>query len=160
MTGLSRRPALRQGVILVSLLLVLTACTGLRRDTQPPEVTLSEITLVGMTFLEQEWELTLRARNPNDYPLHLRTLDYQIMVENKPFARGLSNEAITLPAMGDALVRTRITTGLFETLRQFQAMEYVPGMPIRYRITGNARVGNVPFALPFDRRGEVIMPSL
>jgi len=111
-------------------------------------------------MFEQEWEITLRTRNPNDHALNLRTLDYQIMVEDRPFARGLSNEAVTLPAMGDALVKTRITTSLFDTLRQFQAMDYTPGQPVRYRISGNARVGNVPFALPFDRRGEFVMPAL
>ena len=146
-------------VLLVGILLT-TACTGLRRDTLPPEVSVADIALVGVTMFEQEWELTLRTRNPNDHALNLRTLDYQIMVEDRPFARGLSNEAVTLPAMGDALVRTRVTTSLFDTLRQFQAMDYTPGKPVRYRISGNARVGNVPFALPFDRRGEFVMPAL
>lgn len=151
---------LRMHLVAVISLALLAGCTNLRSEMLPPEVQLSDIRLVSMTMLEQEWELTLRARNPNDQSIDLRSLEYQILVEDRPFARGLTANAVTLPAMGDALVSTRVTTGLFETLRQFQAMQYTPGKPVSYRISGSARVGGVPFALPFDQRGEVLMPAM
>lgn len=151
---------LRLHLVAVISFILLAGCANLRSEMLPPEVALSDIRLVNMTMLEQEWELTLRTRNPNDQAIDLRSLEYQILVEDRPFARGLTNSAVTLPAMGDALVRTRVTTGLFETLRQFQAMQHEPGKPITYRISGSARVGGVPFALPFDQTGEVLMPAL
>lgn len=152
-----------QGIFRLTLLLIATlittACTGLRGNTEPPEVTLSGVALLGVTLLEQEWELTLRARNPNDFPLTLRSLDYRIFIEDSPFGRGMTGNAVTLPAMGDALITTRVVTSLFDTLRQFQALDLATGAPVRYRIEGHARLGNSPLKLKFDHDGAVTLPA-
>ena len=145
-------------VTLLCLSLLLGACASLR-NAEPPEVTLSNVELLGITMLEQEWALTLRARNPNDFPLTLRSLDYQVFLEGQPFGRGLTNAEVTVPAMGDALVQTRVVTGLFETLRQLQQLDYKSGEPLQYRIEGSARVGGSPLPLKFDHEGEIGLPA-
>lgn len=151
------------GIFRLTLLLIAaviaTGCTGLRSNIEPPEVTLSSVALLGVTLLEQEWELTLRARNPNDFPLTLRSLDYRIFIEDAPFGRGLTGNAVTVPAMGDALITTRVVTSLFDTLRQFQALDLATGAPVRYRIEGHARLGNSPLKLKFDHDGAVTLPA-
>lgn len=158
---LTSRLTFRLTFRLTVLLLVAlaSACTGLRSSTEPPEVTLTSVALLGVTLLEQEWELTLRARNPNDFPLTLRSLDYRIFIEDSPFGRGMTGTAVTVPAMGDALVTTRVVTSLFDTLRQFQALDFNPGQPVRYRIDGHARLGGSPLKLKFDHEGAVTLPA-
>ena len=90
-------------------LLILSGCQSLA-GLESPEVSVSGINLNSFNLFEQEWGLTLRARNPNDRELTLNSLDYEIYVNGEKFARGLTNERITLPAMGDAQVTTTITT--------------------------------------------------
>lgn len=151
-----------QGIFRLTLLVIVlmsTGCTGLRSNTEPPEVTLASVALLGVTLLEQEWELTLRARNPNDFPLTLRSLDYRIFIEDAPFGRGMTGNSVTVPAMGDALITTRVVTSLFDTLRQFQALELTTGAPVHYRIEGHARLGNNPLKLKFDHDGAVTLPA-
>lgn len=152
-------PGIFRLILLLIAAVIATGCTGLRSNTEPPEVTLSSVALLGVTLLEQEWELTLRARNPNDFPLTLRSLDYRIFIEDSPFGRGMTGNAVTLPAMGDALITTRVVTSLFDTLRQFQALDLATGAPVRYRIEGHARLGNSPLKLKFDHDGAVTLPA-
>lgn len=152
-------PGIFRLILLLIAAVIATGCTGLRSNTEPPEVTLSSVALLGVTLLEQEWELTLRARNPNDFPLTLRSLDYRIFIEDAPFGRGLTGNAVTVPAMGDALITTRVVTSLFDTLRQFQALDLATGAPVRYRIEGHARLGNSPLKLKFDHDGAVTLPA-
>lgn len=152
-------PGIFRLILLLIAAVIATGCTGLRSNTEPPEVTLSSVALRGVTLLEQEWELTLRARNPNDFPLTLRSLDYRIFIEDAPFGRGLTGNAVTVPAMGDALITTRVVTSLFDTLRQFQALDLATGAPVRYRIEGHAQLGNSPLKLKFDHDGAVTLPA-
>ena len=72
---------------------------------------------------------------------------------------GLTGEEVTLPAMGDALVSTRITTSLMQTLGRLQSLEQDPGEPVDYRIKGVARVAGVITPLHFDHKGRFQLPT-
>lgn len=147
-------------LLLTAALLLTTGCTSLSRDTVAPEVHLASVALLGVTMLDQEWELTLRVRNPNDHALKLRTVDYQIFLGEHRFARGLAKPDEDIPAMGDALVTTRVTTGLFATLKHLQALDYRGDKPLEYRIEGQARVGGIPLPLSFRHAGNIDFPNL
>ena len=109
-------------------LLILSGCQSLA-GLESPEVSVSGINLNSFNLFEQEWGLTLRARNPNDRELTLNSLDYEIYVNGEKFARGLTNERITLPAMGDAQVTTTITTSLLSSLQQLQKIQQRKDQP-------------------------------
>lgn len=143
----------------VTVLMLLTACTGIKRDTIPPEMSLSSVQLLGASLFEQQWQLTLRAHNPNAYPLKVRALDYEVFIEDKSFARGMSDEKIELPAMGDTLVKTRVTTSLLEMISSFQALNKARGEPVAYRIDGSALLGSMPVPLKFSYSGSTILPD-
>ena len=104
---------------LLATALLLSGCHTLGQ-LEAPEVSVTGINLNSFTLFEQEWGLTLRARNPNDRELTLKSLDYEIYVNGEKFARGLTGDTVTLPAMGDAKVTTTITTSLMSSLQQLQ----------------------------------------
>ncbi|MDF1781691.1 MAG: LEA type 2 family protein [Alcanivoracaceae bacterium] len=138
----------------IAVVMLLTACTGIKRDTIPPEMSLSDVQLLGASLFEQQWQLTLRAHNPNAYPLKVRALDYEIFIEDKSFARGVSNEKIELPALGDTLVKTRVNTSLLEMISSFQTLNKANGEPVAYRIDGSALLGSMPVPLKFSYSGS------
>ena len=105
-------------------LLILSGCQSLA-GLESPEVSVSGINLNSFSLFEQEWGLTLRVQNPNDRELTLNSLDYEIYVNGEKFARGLTNESITLPAMGDTKVTTAITTSLLGSLQQLDRKSVV-----------------------------------
>lgn len=159
---------------IMSLLLLLvsaTACTGIKRDTLPPEVSLSKVTLLSAGLFEQRWQLTLRTYNPNSYPLSMRGLKYQLFVAGNEMARGLSNDKVTLPANGEALVSTEVTTSLMQIMSQMQALQRAREKDgkresggennlVEYRIDGSVVLGSMPLPLSFSHEGTTTLPSL
>lgn len=146
------------GWLLVTALL-LSGCQTLG-SLESPEVSLAGINLNKVSLFEQEWGLTLRARNPNDRDLTLKSMDYEIYVNGEKFGRGLTAETVTLPAMGDATVKTTITTSLLESLQKLQEIQQNPGEPFTYRLVGKAKVAGMPIPLSFDREGQMKLPAM
>ncbi|KGD64541.1 hypothetical protein Y5S_02296 [Alcanivorax nanhaiticus] len=144
---------------LLATLFLLAGCQTLG-SLEAPEVSVSGINLNKVSLFEQEWGLTLRARNPNDRELTLKSMDYEIYVNGERFGRGLTAESVTLPAMGDATVKTTITTSLLESLQKLQQIQQQPGEPLTYRLVGKARVAGVPIPLSFDKEGEMRLPAM
>jgi len=140
-------------------LLILSGCQSLA-GLESPEISVSGINLNNFSLFEQEWGLTLRAQNPNDRELTFNSLDYEIYINGEKFARGLTNESITLPAMGDAQVTTTITTSLLSSLQQLQKIQQNQNQPLQYRLVGKARVAGVPIPLSFDKEGEMKLPAM
>ena len=144
---------------LLALTLLLSGCQSLR-NLESPEVSVSDIMLEDITLFEQHWNLTLRVLNPNDRAITINSLDYEIHLNGTRFARGLTGEQVTLNAMSDTQVQTRVTTSILGTLRQLQQLQNKQGEPVNYRLTGQARVAGSPLPLRFDRKGEVTLPAL
>lgn len=143
---------------IAALLFLASACQTLS-GLEAPEVNLSSVRLEQVGVFEQQWQVVLRARNPNDRSITLKSLDYELFVNGERFARGLTGEQTTLPAMGEALVSTRITTSLLSTLGRLQEFQEQPDKPLQYQLKGSARVGGVAFPLHFDHKGEFQLPD-
>ena len=146
----------RIGVL--GLLTLLGACQTLA-GLQAPDVNLSGIRLEQVSVFEQQWLVVLRANNPNDRELTLTGLDYELFVNGERLARGLTDDDVTVPARGDTLISTRITTSRMQTLGKLKTLQQEPGAPLDYRIKGSARVKGLPLPLSFDRRGEFHLPD-
>ena len=144
---------------LITAAIMLAGCQRLG-SLEAPEVSVSGIALNSISLFEQEWGLTLRARNPNDRELTLKSLDYEIFINGEKFARGLTGDSVTLPAMGDAQVTTTITTSLLSSLKQLQKIQQQQDKPLQYRLVGKARVAGVPLPLSFDKEGEMKLPAM
>lgn len=142
----------------LGLIVLSSACQTLA-GLEAPEVNLATVRLDQVGVFEQQWQVVLRARNPNDRAITLKSLDYELFVNGERFARGLTGEAITLPAMGDALVTTRITTSLLSTLGHLQALQAQPGQPLNYQLKGRARVAGIAFPLRFEHQGQFRLPE-
>ncbi|KZX73806.1 hypothetical protein A3717_24150 [Alcanivorax sp. HI0013] len=144
---------------LIMAAMITSGCQTLG-SLEAPEVSVTGIALNSISLFEQEWGLTLRARNPNDRELTLKSLDYEIFINGEKFARGLTGESVTLPAMGDAKVNTTITTSLLSSLKQLQNIQQQQDKPLQYRLVGKARVAGVPLPLSFDKEGEMTLPAM
>lgn len=157
---------------LLLLVFGVTACTGIKRDTLPPEVSLSKVTLLSAGLFEQRWQLTLRTYNPNGYSLSMRGLKYQLSVAGNEMARGVSNDKVTLPANGEVLVNTQVTTSLMQMMSQLQVLQQAKEEDggrdlgsknsssnlVEYRIDGSVILGSMPVPLPFSHEGTTTLP--
>ena len=83
---------------LIMAAMITSGCQTLG-SLEAPEVSVTGIALNSISLFEQEWGLTLRARNPNDRELTLKSLDYEIFINGEKFARGLTGESVTLRSL-------------------------------------------------------------
>ena len=152
-------PSRRRLAGLAAAMLGLTAlggCAGLRLGMQKPEVSVANIRLLDGNLLEQRFLLTLRVMNPNTSEIAIEGLTFKVDLNGQPFAKGVGNQPVVIPRLGEAMVDVTATTGLGGLLRQFKAFK--GREKVDYRISGRLVTGNFG-GIDFDQTGEVELPK-
>ena len=152
-------PSRRRLAGLAAAMLGLTAlggCAGLRLGMQKPEVTVANIRLLDGNLLEQRFLLTLRVMNPNTSEIAIEGLTFKVDLNGQPFAKGVGNQPVVIPRLGEAMVEVTATTGLGGLLRQLKAFK--GREKVDYRISGRLVTGNFG-GIDFDQTGEVELPK-
>jgi len=139
------------------LLLSLTACAAFD-DAVPPEVSLSNVRLVGGGLVDQELQVDLRIRNPNNFELPLDGLTFNLELNGQPFADGFTNEAVTVPSLGEAKVPVTASINLIDLVQQMLALGRQGDL--NYRIDGLAYLsGLIERTVPYEKTGRLeLMP--
>lgn len=143
----------------VLLLPVLAACaTSGLGNLQPPHVTLSNIAPAdNMTFFEQRYHVTLRVQNPNNTDLPVDGLNYNVTLNGKEFARGVSQDDVTIPALGEGLVHVTVTSSPFDWVRQIDQLNRNPDLRPSYKVDGSLYLkGLGNRRLPFSQSGTFV----
>ena len=141
---------------LLTLLLValLAACATLPPGAQPPRVSVADVSLRSLGLLEQRFEIDLRLVNPNDFDLKIEALDFELEVNGRPFAKGLSRVTMLLPAGSTTPMRLDAVTQSKDWLEQMKALStdaLKEGVP--YRIHGRVKTDRLSRWLPFEHTG-------
>ena len=84
---------------------VLSACSGLPFNAQAPRVSVADVEIRSLGLLEQKLDLGLRVANPNDFDLRIEALDFELEVNGRPFATGLSRVSTLVPAASMSVLR-------------------------------------------------------
>jgi LEA14-like dessication related protein len=138
---------------LLTLILVLglTACSALPRNTVAPKVNVADVSVKSMTLLEQKLDVGLRISNPNDFDLTIVALEFEMEVNGRPFAHGLSRKSTTIPAVASALLRIDTFTQSKDLFRQFMTLTpkvLKDGVP--YRVKGRFKTDRSSYWQDFD----------
>jgi LEA14-like dessication related protein len=126
---------------------------------QPPQVTLAGISLVAIDLLEQRYEIRLRVQNPNRFDFVVEGMQYQVEINDKIFARGLSNRTFSIPHNGMHTVSVEAVSTLADVLRQLQVAERSGPEVLRYRVSGTLTLRHHASGVAFDHRGEIRLPA-
>ncbi len=145
--------------VLVAGPLVLGACASLPRKPEPPRVSLIGLNLLSMELFEQRYQVRLRLKNPNDFELPVRGMDFRLDINGEAFADGVSNQTVTVPAFGEEVVELEVSSNLLQVFRQLQSLQQKRAPGLAYRITGRVAVGSYGQRLPFDYSGEFALPT-
>lgn len=149
----------RRRVLTAAAALALAGCASLPLNMQPPEVSVSDLRLLDVGLFEQRFGLSLRVLNPNDAEIPIDGLSFTVELNGKPFAKGVSNQAVTVPRLSEAMLEVEAVSSLTGLLRQFGAM--AKGQErIDYRIHGTLYTGRLFGGVPFDQKGEVDFADL
>lgn len=137
---------------------VLGGCAGLTLGLKKPEVKVAGIRLLDAGLFEQRFVVSLRITNPNNAEIPIEGLDVNVDINGQPFAHGVSNQAVVVPRLGEAVLDVTATTGLDKLLRQFSELGRGRDK-VDYRIRGRLVTGNLG-GFDFDKSGEVAFPKI
>lgn len=140
----------------VALALLLAACVT--AITKPPAVSLAGVDLDSIGLFEQRYVLQLRVLNPNDTDIPVQGLAFDVELNGMHFASGVSNSAVTVPRLGEALLEVKVTSNLASFMRQLRDLQKSGRNGLDYRIKGNLQVSGYG-ALPFNQKGELPFPD-
>ncbi len=138
---------------------VLTGCAGMYGLSEAPRVSLVSIAPVGFQLFEQRFRVTLRVQNPNSRDITIRGLDYEIVVNGRSFAQGVSGKPLTVPAYGENSAEVEVVSTLQRVLEQLLEFSSRDKPSIDYAISGHVSVDGIPIPLPFEYQGTLTLPG-
>jgi len=154
------------GIFLALMLLATMSACGVRQlargEIQPPKVSFQGLKIYPPTA--RGWPLSARLllENPNAEPLNLLGYDYQLWIEDRSVAQGVSQQAVNLPPLGQTVTEVPITVQLpavVDLLPQFLPMlqKSQQQRQFHYQIAGSFRLASVMggiIPIPFKFQGE------
>lgn len=144
---------------LVSLAaLSLAGCAGMP-SKDPLQVTVAGVEGLQGEGMEVRLLVKLRVQNPNPSPLSYTGTYVRFDVLDKTFATGVSSEAGTIPAFGEAVIGVPVTVSVLRMVRH--VMGVLDGEPvdtIRYSLSGKLSAGAFSTER-FRAEGEFELPK-
>jgi len=151
------------GIFLGLMLLTTISACGVQQlakgELEPPKVTFQGLKIYQPTA--RGWPLGARLllENPNSQSLNLLGYDYQLWIEGRSVAQGVSQQAVNLPALGQTVTEVPIVVqlpALMELLPRFLPQQQQQ-RKLHYQIAGSFRLASVlggMIPIPFKFQGE------
>ena len=141
----------------VAVILWVTACAAFNTRVQAPYITIAGLEVSDITLFEQHYRLQMRIQNPNNFELPIVGMSYELYINDRRFARGVSPVAVTVPRFGEALTTVEMVSDLGSVLASFRTLELRSGQgheSFKYRLNGDVKLSNRAGMLPFEYAGE------
>lgn len=138
-------------------ILVVAGCASIT-SLQAPDVQVTSLQLLesAQGSLEQRFAVGLRLTNPNNRALAVDGLDFELELNDRRLARGVTNRAFELPRLGEAETSVIVTTSVFDLLRQAVELGSRRETPMDYRLRGRLHLGSgFVRSVPFDHSGTL-----
>jgi LEA14-like dessication related protein len=139
-------------------LLLLTAGCASVTALEAPQVQVTSLALLepAQGSMEQRFAIGLRLTNPNNREMAVDGLDFELDLNDRRLARGVTNRAFNLPRLGEAETTVIVTTSVFDLLRQAIDFGARQDAVMDYRLTGRVHLGSgFVRTVPFDYRGKL-----
>ena len=142
------------------MLAFMAGCAGVGKRLEPPRVKLANIRPESFNLLETVFEVQLRVFNTNDTPLTIKGVESEIEINGKPFAFGVSESDVAVPAYGTALLPLRVYSSVFDIIKSAVGLQNQD--QLNYHIKGKLRLGGsaFPSSLPFESEGQISLPDI
>ena len=147
-------------MFVVTTLALLQGCAGLLSKPEPPNVTIIGLDASQINLFEQRYTLKLRLQNTNDTDLNIRGMEYQVLINDHPFANGVNRDAVDVPAFGEKIIELDLVSHLAHVVGLLKALGDSSNQRLSYRIKGGVKLKNWPTKIPFETTGEVISSEL
>lgn len=141
--------------LLAALVAMLPACAGFLPQEDSLKVNLSGMKPLESTLMEQRFEVVIRVQNRSQATLDVEGLTFDLELNGKDFASGVSNQGVSIAPLSEAVMSINISSTLFGIIRQIQSLESLKTEPFRYELRGTLYTGGSFIGIPFSEQGEI-----
>lgn len=135
--------------------LVLAGCVT-PQTVEEPRIALQNVRILKAEGLMQRLQVDLLVSNPNDFDIPLTGLDFALRINGSDFAQGLSNQRVTIPRLGDAVVPVEVKVSLVALFEQMQRARKANSLD--YAIGGKIFLDHVILrSVPFEKTGSLAL---
>lgn len=154
------RPATLLLMSLILATLTLGGCATLGSDLQPPLVTVTGLEPLPGQGLAPKLRVRLQLQNRNNEAIQLAGLDFDLTIDGRRFASGVSNRGLRLSPLGSAETDVEITLNGLNVARQLFQWIQQPPADLSYEISGHLHLTEgIRRKLAFNRKGSVPLTS-
>jgi LEA14-like dessication related protein len=128
---------------------------------ETPRISLANLQVQESKGLETTFLVHLRVTNPNDVELDIKGLDCDLEINGKPFAYGISNAQVKVPAFGSETIPVTVYSSVLDIVKGLFGLQQREDLS--YQLKGKVRMaggGLMPSTLPFDSQGTVSIKDL
>jgi LEA14-like dessication related protein len=125
---------------------------------ESPRVNIANVTLKEAKLFEQVFDLELRVQNPNESALSINGLAFELEINDRQFATGVSNENATVDGFSSRVFHVQAVTSSWGILQQIAQLQRTGTPLVKYRIKGAVYSGSPSVKLGFDDSGEFEIP--
>jgi len=143
--------------LVVALLLGLSACASLGPGADTLRVNLSSLQMLQATLLEQRFRAGIRIQNRSRSALEVEGLTFDLALNGRDFASGVSDQHLTIGELSEAVVSVDLTSTLFGMQTQLRALQALSleEKPFRYTFSGVLYTRDSPFGIAFSDEGAI-----
>jgi LEA14-like dessication related protein len=123
-----------------------------------------KVTVIGLEplsfhALELRFALKLRILNPNDVALSYDGLEFELAVNGKPLATGLTDAKGSVPRYGEAVITVPVSVSALEAVRQIRALSRADAKEtaLPYVLRGKLGAGWLG-QIAFEHSGSLALP--
>lgn len=132
----------------------LAGCSGWPVAMEHPRVNIVRITPKEMKIFEQIFTMDLRIQNTSDASLAVKGMAFELEINDKLFATGVSNKTVTLNRLSSEIIQVEAFTNLTTVMQQVMEDRKGNTPSLRYRLKGMIYVGSPSLRIPFNESGE------
>jgi LEA14-like dessication related protein len=143
-------------MLLAALAVTLVACSSLVPRLETPRLSVVNVEMEQAGLWEQRFKVRMRVQNPNERHLPIKGLSYTLEVAGEDFARGVSDAAFSVPALGEAEFTMNVTANAAAALVRYLNRRDSASDAVDYRIFGKVSLAEGFLrSIPFEERGTL-----
>jgi LEA14-like dessication related protein len=143
----------------IVLMAVLIGGCAMFPPAEPVDVTVAGIEALPSEGLELRMAIKLRVQNPNDQAIDFDGVSVRLIVQDKTFATGVSDQRGTIPRFGTEVITVAVTVSPLRVAWNTVGLLMNDNTPDKIRYDLDGKIHRVGFgAIPFRADGEFKMP--
>ena len=142
-------------VLLVTLVTLLTACSGLQPGYETPTVTVSSFKTLPGEGAMPAFEIGLRVINPNRDALELAGVSYTISLAGHEIIKGVGNELPVIEGYGEGEFTLTASANLFAGIRLVTDLMRADRDSFDYELEAKLDLGGLRPSIRVKDAGEI-----